>query len=76
MQSVIIYDLPLDYYGSYRERFAALTPADISTVAARQLTPDALTIVVAGDVSQIEAPIRALNLGNVEVWSAEGVRIR
>jgi zinc protease len=76
MQSVLLYGLPVDYYASYRERIAALTPQDIAAVAREKLTPDALTIVVAGDLAQIEAPIRALNLGTVEVWDADGNRVR
>jgi zinc protease len=76
MQTVLLYGLPSDYYNSYRERITALTPQDISRVAAARLQPDALTIVVAGDLAQIEQPIRALNLGTVEVWDPDGNRIR
>jgi zinc protease len=67
---------PLDYYNTYRERFSAVTPAEISRIARTRLTPDALTIVVAGDLSKIEAPIRALNLGTVEVLDPNGVKVR
>ena len=76
MQTVIAYGLPLDYYGTYRERLAAVTTGDLTTAGSTHLTPDALTIVVAGDVATIEAPIRALGLGDVEVWSAEGKKLR
>jgi len=31
---------------------------------------------VAGDLSKIEAPIRARNLGAVEVWDPTGKKIR
>jgi hypothetical protein len=31
---------------------------------------------VVGDLSRIEADIRALQLGEVEVWDAEGRRLR
>lgn len=37
---------------------------------------DALTIVAVGDLKTIEAPIRALNLGTVEVWDTEGKKVR
>ncbi|HEY0038597.1 MAG TPA: pitrilysin family protein [Longimicrobium sp.] len=67
---------PLDYYNTYRERFTAVTPAEITRIARTRLTPDALTIVVAGDLSKIEAPIRALNLGTVEVLDPNGVKVR
>ncbi len=76
MERVLMYGLPLDYWASYRERQSAITPADLTAVAGRRLTPNALTIVVAGDLSQIEAPIRARNLGTVEVWDASGKKIR
>ena len=76
MQTVLIYNLPLDYYATYREKLAAVTSADIARVAKARLVPNALTIVVAGDLSKIEAPIRAMNLGAVEVWDQDGKRIK
>ena len=76
MQNVLVWGLPLDYYGSYRERLGAVTPQDLATVGRAKLNPGAITVVVAGDLAQIEAPIRALNLGTVEVWSPAGERVR
>jgi zinc protease len=76
MQDLLVWGLPLDYYGSYRERLAAVTSADLTAVGRARVNPGALVIVVAGDLAQIEAPIRALNLGDVEVWSPAGERIR
>jgi zinc protease len=76
MQALLLYGLPTDFYASYRERIAAVTPEELARVARQKLTPDRLTIVVAGDLSQIEAPIRALNLGTVEVWDADGNVVR
>ena len=35
-----------------------------------------LHVVAVGDLKTIEAPIKALNIGPVEVWSADGVRLR
>jgi zinc protease len=76
MQSLLLWELPLDFYATYGPRLAALTPTDISAVGRGKLTPAALTVVVAGDLATIEAPIRALNLGTVEVWSPAGERVR
>jgi zinc protease len=76
LTTVVTYGLPLDYYTTYRERLAAVTPADVSQVGATYLKPDALTVVAVGDLKTIEAPIRALNLGTVEVWDTEGHKIR
>ena len=76
IQQLIIWGLPLDFYTTYRERLAAVTPADVSTAASAHLTPDNVVVVVAGDLSKIEAPIRARNLGTVEVWDANGNKVR
>jgi hypothetical protein len=40
------------------------------------LNPGAITVVAVGDLKTIEAPIRALNLGPVEVWNADGTKLR
>ena len=76
IQNLLVWELPLDFWTGYGPALAALTPGDVTEVASRQLTPGALTIVVAGDLANIEAPIRALELGPVEVWSADGTRVR
>jgi zinc protease len=75
LQNLILWGLPIDFYKTYRERLAAVTPADV-TRAAAQLDPNDVLVVVAGDLSKIEAPIRARNLGTVEVWDANGNRVR
>ena len=38
--------------------------------------PTRLTWVVVGDLSRIEAPVRALNFGPVEVWDIYGHKVR
>ena len=40
--------------------------------AAKTLNPDALMYVVVGDLSKVEASVRALNLGEVTVLDADG----
>ncbi|HUF65779.1 MAG TPA: pitrilysin family protein [Gemmatimonadaceae bacterium] len=76
LQTILIYDMPVDYYETYRERLAAVSAADLAAIARTRLNPDALTIVVVGDLATIEAPIRARNFGEVEVWDREGNRVR
>jgi zinc protease len=76
LQNLIIWGLPIDFYTTYRERLAAVTPDDVRRVATSKLTPDNLVVVVAGDLSKIEAPIRARNLGTVEVWDPDGKKVR
>lgn len=76
LATIVTYGLPLNYYSTYRERLAAVTPADITRLGKTKLAPNALTIVAVGDLKSIEAPIRALNLGTVEVWDSEGNKVR
>jgi zinc protease len=76
LQNLIVWGLPLDFYTTYRERLAAVTPEDVRRVASSKLTPNNLVVVVAGDLSKIEAPIRARNLGAVEVWDPNGNKLR
>jgi len=76
MNTLVVNGMPLDFWNTYRERLAALTPQDLSQAGRQHLSPDALTIVVVGDLSQVEAPVRALNLGTVEVWDANGNKLR
>jgi zinc protease len=76
LTNVVVYGLPLDYYSTYRERLSAVTSADLTRIGSSYLKPDALTIVAVGDLKTIEAPIRALNLGTVEVWDSEGKKLR
>lgn len=76
MQTLLQNGQPLNYYNTYLERMSAVTPADVARMGRERLTPGALTIVVAGDLSKIEAPIRALNLGTVEVLDPAGNKVR
>ncbi|MFL5487869.1 MAG: M16 family metallopeptidase [Gemmatimonadaceae bacterium] len=76
LQNLIVWGLPLNFFTTYREKLAAVTPADIARTAGSRLAPDNLVVVVAGDLSKIETPIRARNLGAVEVWDVTGKKVR
>jgi len=75
LQYVNRFGRPYDYITTLPKKYEVLTPATI-TSAASQLRPDALTWVVVGDLGKIEQKIRALKLGTVEVWDAEGRKLR
>jgi zinc protease len=66
-----IYGLPLDYYNTYVERVMAVTSADIQRVARQYIRPDRSAIVIVGDRQTIEAGLRALPVGAVEVRRVE-----
>ncbi len=76
LQYVSLYDKPYDYLATLPAKYGALTPAAITKAADEMLRPDAMSWVIVGDLSKIEAKVRALNLGPVEVWDAEGRKLR
>ena len=68
---IVRYDRPDNWVEVRNAIVRDLTPAQVNA-AARAIDPNALTWVVVGDLSKIEAPIRALNLGEVTVVDADG----
>jgi zinc protease len=74
LQQVNRFGRPYDYIASLPARYTALKPETVTKTAGAVLRPDALTWVVVGDLAKIEAPVRALGWGAVEIWDAEGHR--
>jgi len=70
------YDLPLDYAESAAERIDAVTLQGVDKRARELIDPARLTWLVVGDLEKIEAGLRQLNYGEVEVWNAFGERVR
>jgi predicted Zn-dependent peptidase len=62
--------LPKDYYATYREKIAAVGPADIQRVAREHLKPERFAWVVVGDIPAIKKgdgkhPVTLADLGPV-----------
>jgi zinc protease len=70
------YGLPFDYAENTAARVDAVTLEGIKTRAAKLMRPNEMTWVVIGDLDEIEASVRSLNYGEVEVWDAFGNKIR
>ncbi|MBP7623742.1 MAG: insulinase family protein, partial [Xanthomonadales bacterium] len=73
---IVVYGRPDDYVQTLKASIEAQNDKDIAAAAQKYFQPDALTWVVVGDLSKIEAGIRALNLGEVKVLDADGKAIR
>ena len=73
---LIEFGLPDDYWNQYVPRVEALTLPQLQQAAVKLIKPGQLTWVVVGDLQQIEAPLRALKLGEVQVLDADGKRVR
>ena len=55
-----LHGLPLEWLTGYVRRIYAVAPADVERVAARELEPAAMTLVVVGDRKRIERDLKAL----------------
>ncbi|MES2489103.1 MAG: pitrilysin family protein [Pseudomonadota bacterium] len=74
--NILVYGLPDSYYNDLVGKVNELTPAALASAANKLIHPDALTWIVVGDLSKIEAPVRQLNLGEVTVLDSEGRKLR
>ncbi|MDB5987687.1 MAG: peptidase domain protein [Nevskia sp.] len=70
------FGLPDDYWNKLVPTIEALTPAQLAGAADQLVKPAALTWIVVGDLSKIEASVRKLQLGTVQVLDADGVPLR
>jgi zinc protease len=65
-------NLPDDYYQQYAKRIAAVTRDDVVRVAKQYVTVDKLAIVIVGDRSVIEGPLKAANIAPIVYYDIEG----
>jgi predicted Zn-dependent peptidase len=73
---IVKYDRPDDYVQTLKGRIEAQTDAAVNAAAKEVIHPDQLTWVIVGDLSKIEAPVRALNLGDIHVIDADGNAVK
>jgi len=69
---ILTFGLKDSYWNDFVGDITSLTTADVNKSAGRLVHPDAMTWVVVGDLSKIEAKVRALNFGEVTVIDADG----
>ena len=68
---IVRYGRPDDYVFKRKAEIEGLGVEQVAA-AAKAIQPGALTWVVVGDLSKIEQPVRALNLGEVTIVDADG----
>lgn len=73
LAALAIYDLPDTFFTTYVPKIEAVTAAQVGGAVEKYLQTTKFAVVVVGDLSKIEAPIRAANLGPIRVVSADDV---
>jgi zinc protease len=72
LAEIVIYDLPLDYYETYADNVRNASDAQVNAAAKKFVTPSQMLWVVIGDRAKIEAGIKELGLGDVQILDADG----
>jgi predicted Zn-dependent peptidase len=68
------YGLPADYWDTYSEKIARVTPQDIQRVARKYIPVNNLQIVAVGDATKIRDLLA--KFGPIEEWDADGHKVR
>ncbi|WP_425474762.1 M16 family metallopeptidase [Frateuria hangzhouensis] len=76
LQDIALYDRPDNWVQTEKQRIQALKDPQVQAAAEQVIHPDHLTWVIVGDLKKIEAPVRALNLGKVQVIDADGKPVK
>lgn len=72
IESIVKYDLPLDYYRDYPKQVRGLTLEQTHAAGPIALKPDQLSWVVVGDLAKIREAVEALGWGKVQLLDADG----
>jgi zinc protease len=71
IEPLAVYDLPDDYWQTYRQRLEAVGTDDVLATARDLLQPDQFLMVAVGDAAQIRAEVEAVDLGPVSVTESD-----
>lgn len=67
LANMVIYDLPADYYDSYRSNIRSVSVGDVHKAAVSYLHPDELQTIIVGDAAAIADAVGELKAGKIEV---------
>ena len=70
LATLVVFDLPEDFYDTYRENIRGVRPSDVLRAAQAYVSPEMLQIVVVGDPNVVKEPVEKLALGDVSVRPA------
>jgi len=70
--SLLVQNLPDDYYQTYAKNVSAVTKEDLLRVAKRYIDLSHLAIVIVGDRSAVEAALKATNIAPITLLDTDG----
>lgn len=73
--SLVLYDLPDDYYNSYIQNIEKVTVQDVRAVSEKYLQPDKMAVVIVGDYELNKTALEKLNIGKVSLLDTNGKRL-
>jgi predicted Zn-dependent peptidase len=71
LEEQVVHNLPEEYFPSYIRSVVQVSGQGVEQAATKYIQPDKFAVVIVGDRKVIEAPIRALKLGPVEVLTVD-----
>ena len=73
LAELVLYDLPSDYFTTYRDKVEAVTAADVHRVARKYLDANRMAILIVGDRASVEPAIGSLPFAKlINVLDTEG----
>jgi predicted Zn-dependent peptidase len=70
--SLTVQGLPDDYYQTYATNVSAVTKEDLLRVAKKYIDLNHLAIVIVGDRSVVEGPLKATNIAPIQMIDIDG----
>jgi zinc protease len=70
LASLVIHDLPPDYYDTYRQNIREVTVKSVLEAARTHLRPSELQTVIVGDAAVIQKPVAELGIGGIKIHEA------
>lgn len=72
LAALVRYELPDDFYDTYRDLVRAVTEEDVLRVAREHLHAEAMQMVVVGELDSVQKPLEAVGFGPMAVYDTEG----
>lgn len=70
LANLVVFDLPENFYDTYRENIHTVHPSDVLRAARAYISPEMLQVIVVGDPAVVKEPIEKLELGDLSVRPA------